>query len=229
MVRANGFRVRTESTRSTLIHGTGETSRAMLAFALAQKVNPGFAWARCAQPGPLLGSKVRELLATHALEGRIAPIDPSELARPEVGAETFNALVASATYRNMLLELLRLPPLLQGVVPYPFQEGERPTLVLADTQALPEVVRHGSLEDAGLHETLHHARVTLIATWEGTPPPLLKSRFDRVFAVEEVATAPWGDARVWSDHGRLETDPLEAQPMATAWRRLALDPQLLHV
>ncbi len=227
MFRTPSYRIRDTEPESILVYGNGETPIAYLAVGLAQRFQPEFAWANCAPPNPRVERKVRELMVRHAYDGRDDTVPLGEMERHVIRVEAFNALVATTIYRNLLLELLRLPALMQGVVPYPPEDGDHPTLVLAGVDALPGQIVRDTLEDFHLHETLHRARLTLVATYRGAPPPELQRRFDRIFGVEEVAGATWTEALVWSERGQLDVDLLHPQTMREAWRLLGLDGELL--
>ena len=228
MFRAPSYRIRDTDPESILVYGGGETPLAYLAVGLAQRVQAEFAWANCAPPNPQIERTVRDVMVRHAVAGRLDPVPPQELERQLVRAETFNALVATTIYRNLLLELLRLPALLQGLVPYPPADGLGPALVLAGVDALPDGVRSDSLEDFHLHETLHRARLTLVVTYRGTPAPRLQRSFDRIFGVEQVPGANWTDSLVWSERGLKDVDLLQPQSLRDAWRLLGLDASLLE-
>jgi hypothetical protein len=213
---------------STLLYGRGETPLLMLAVGLAQRVHPEFAWANCSETSaPGSDEVVARLTRAHRLEPHDGPIAPAELERPEVHEAAFTALIASRLYRVPLLPLLRLPSLLQGVVPFPPARGEHPALVLARIDALPASVRTETLESAEVHATLRASGVSLLATYRGSAPTTLQRAFDRVYGIEEAPSLRWADALVWGERGRADVELVPPQPLRELWRQLGLEKELL--
>lgn len=216
------------SVESTLIYGRGDTPLAMLAVGLAQRVHPQFAWADCAEPvSPSKDDGVAGLTSSHHVGSRPGALAPDDLARPKVHEEAFTALIATSIYRAPLLPLLRLPSLLQGVVPFPPRSQEHPALVLSRIDALPTSVLRETLEDAEVHATLRRSGVSLLATYRGPAPTELQHAFDRVYGIEEAVSLRWADALAWSERGRAEGELLPPQTLRELWRQLGLEKELL--
>jgi hypothetical protein len=214
------------SGRSAIIYGRGEQPMAVLAAALARRAHPDFSWVSCSESSGAVDEAIREVLARHAPRGQVRRLAPTDLEAPQISETTFDALTTSSTERDLLLELLRLPGILQDIVQYPPDLAVGSGVVLAWVDGLPSRVVTDTFFDAGLYATLRHARVSMVATFRGVPPLRLRRHFDRVFRVRSLPGTSWSEAQL-----RLETTGTISdggyEPLRSMWPRLDLDPSFL--
>jgi|GEM_PF-4845571 len=218
-----------EDPQSILIYGSGDAAISMLALGFAQRGRPQFAWANCAGSTHELELRTRELLDVHAGVGRWDSVEPRQLEPQSVRPEAVDDLVemGTDTSRSLLLNLLRLPPLLQELVSITPPLSDPVTIVLTRVDALPAGLARDTFGDPSLHDTLHRGRVTLVVTFHGTPALPLLEAFDRVFRIEEIRGKHWADSFVWSERDPAEIDLLLPQPLRDTWSGLNLNPSLL--
>ncbi len=221
------YRVPDQEYESILVYGTGDLPMSMLAIGLARNAHAQFTWADCGDPRTPERDLIRDLMRKYASGRSPESVDATDLESSRLHVEAFNALITSTNYREFLLELLRLPPLFQEMVPFPPREGDGHSFILTRVDALPERLVRDTLQNRHLHQTLHRSRLTLVATFRGDPSEALQRAFYRVFGVEDTMGPEWTDAMVWAERGTAELDLLHSQSMKEAWTRIGLDRSLL--
>lgn len=171
----------------------------------------------------------REFTDQQPESGHWNAVEPRQLEPQTVRPEAIDDLVVTGTVpdKRLLLNLLRLPPLLQGLVTITPPLSTPVAIVLTRIDALPAGLARNTFGDPQLHETLHQNRVTLVATFQGRPALPLLHAFDQVFRVEEVHGKHWAESHVWSERYPGETELLLPQPLRETWAGLKLNPGLL--
>ena len=199
----------------------------MLALALGRRQSDRIEWASCCTASSLGEEPVRRSVDRFGSPIRDGAIHPSELALARVDLESLDRLVASSSpeSRARLIELLRLPPLLQEAL----QAGNgAAALVMARLDALPDELITACFGCRWVHDALHHAGLSLVATYSGRPSAAFAAEFDRVFRIEQLGSGRWSEAFVWSERGPTEIDLLLPQPLRSVWAGMRFDARLLE-
>ena len=201
----------------------------MFAVGLALRGHREFTWARCtATPAPN-DRIVSAVWERYTAAPRSGPVDPRDLEVQPVAENAVDRLLVPGApgERRQLLELLRLPPFLQGLLST-LPGGREPLpVVFSHLNALPKELVYETFANHRVHETLHAGGVSLLATYFGTPDLSIVDAFEQCYRIEDAGGAHWADAFVWSERGPTEVDLLLPRRLREVWSELGLDPGLL--
>jgi hypothetical protein len=202
------------------VFGDDESALAGLAFILATRANPRFAWINCAGTTKGLVRAARELLEHHAATMRS---DCSEIAiespvrDPGRTLATFVDPASMSVEESIRLEnFLRLPPVIQRTIGEVSTEGGAISVVLTGGENPPPHSPVNWFAHSEFHRTLRHECVTLTATYHGEPSSALFRSFDCVYRIASRPGQNWIDAKISLERG----EPRFAWPLPVSLRGL---------